>query len=563
MTKTAHPPGDHAAAPRGLSVVPHRRRCPASRRTRRSPTSTGVRVRYVDRGERSAPVVVLIHGFASSLETWDARDPRRSRRSFRVIALDLKGFGWTDRPEGDYSPQAQAKLVSACSTSAASRARRSSRTRGARRSRSRWRCRARARHAPRALRRVGLRGAAPHVLPLGARGRRRRDALRALLQRAPRRADGARLLRRSCVTEKLVEEVEDALDRPGTVAAALAAVRGQRYAELAAQVPHDREADAPPLGPRGRGHARSASASASRTSCRDAKLVVYPQCGHFPMIEADGRVDRGARRRSSSPSSAAAQHGGHGPQHDAEHGAASIATGHEACARCRARPRLARDRARRARDGLHRHRADLPEDREVRAQARRLPARARRGALQPRSRSRPHAERAAALPGAARRSEGPVAHARRHAPAHRPRGLRAGRRRRREGAHRRARQRRARRRCPTASRTRRSRSDRRAAIVRAASAPTARRSCPIGILAAGRMGSHWGLGMLANGGDCLDCDAGDAADRIAFVTPLARSHLRGRVRLLGDARARSARRQPHDRASSPTSNVRTVTLRAS
>jgi uncharacterized protein (TIGR04551 family) len=43
---------------------------------------------------------------------------------------------------------------------------------------------------------------------------------------------------------------------------------------------------------------------------------------------------------------------------------------------------------------------------------------------------------------------------------------------------------------------------------------------PFGVLAAGRMGSHWGLGMLTNGGDCADCNSGDAADRIAFVTPL-------------------------------------------
>jgi uncharacterized protein (TIGR04551 family) len=43
---------------------------------------------------------------------------------------------------------------------------------------------------------------------------------------------------------------------------------------------------------------------------------------------------------------------------------------------------------------------------------------------------------------------------------------------------------------------------------------------PIGLLAAGRMGSHWGLGMLTNGGDCTDCDSGDAADRIGFVTPM-------------------------------------------
>jgi uncharacterized protein (TIGR04551 family) len=41
---------------------------------------------------------------------------------------------------------------------------------------------------------------------------------------------------------------------------------------------------------------------------------------------------------------------------------------------------------------------------------------------------------------------------------------------------------------------------------------------PIGLVAAGRMGSHWGLGMLTNGGDCADCDSGDAADRVAFIT---------------------------------------------
>jgi uncharacterized protein (TIGR04551 family) len=35
------------------------------------------------------------------------------------------------------------------------------------------------------------------------------------------------------------------------------------------------------------------------------------------------------------------------------------------------------------------------------------------------------------------------------------------------------------------------------------------------------MGSDWGMGMLTNGGDCLDCDSGDATDRIAFTTPLA------------------------------------------
>ena len=44
---------------------------------------------------------------------------------------------------------------------------------------------------------------------------------------------------------------------------------------------------------------------------------------------------------------------------------------------------------------------------------------------------------------------------------------------------------------------------------------------PFGYLAAGRMGDMWGLGMMSNGGDCLDCNSGDQADRIAFVTALA------------------------------------------
>ncbi len=40
---------------------------------------------------------------------------------------------------------------------------------------------------------------------------------------------------------------------------------------------------------------------------------------------------------------------------------------------------------------------------------------------------------------------------------------------------------------------------------------------PIGQFFFGRMGSHWGLGMLANSGNCVDCDYGDTVDRFMFV----------------------------------------------
>lgn len=41
---------------------------------------------------------------------------------------------------------------------------------------------------------------------------------------------------------------------------------------------------------------------------------------------------------------------------------------------------------------------------------------------------------------------------------------------------------------------------------------------PVGQLRFGRMPSHWGLGMMVNAGDCLDCDFQTNSDRLMFVT---------------------------------------------
>lgn len=43
---------------------------------------------------------------------------------------------------------------------------------------------------------------------------------------------------------------------------------------------------------------------------------------------------------------------------------------------------------------------------------------------------------------------------------------------------------------------------------------------PVGQLRFGRMPTHWGLGMVSNAGDCIDCDYQTNNDRIMFVTGL-------------------------------------------
>ena len=65
----------------------------------------GVRLHVRDTGPRDGPAVLLIHGFGSSLHTWEAWMPLLEDR-FRVVSLDLPGFGLTGPdPTGDYSDE--------------------------------------------------------------------------------------------------------------------------------------------------------------------------------------------------------------------------------------------------------------------------------------------------------------------------------------------------------------------------------------------------------------------------------------------------------------------------
>ncbi len=72
----------------------------------------GVRVHYQEAGESEAPTMVLIHGFCSSTLVWSKVLLELGEAGFRVIAPDLLGHGYSDKPRHlDYTIASQARMV--------------------------------------------------------------------------------------------------------------------------------------------------------------------------------------------------------------------------------------------------------------------------------------------------------------------------------------------------------------------------------------------------------------------------------------------------------------------
>lgn len=244
----------------------------------------GVRLRYLDTGG-DGPPVVLLHGFASAIENWAPVIPKLQGR-YRLIALDLKGFGWSDRPEGDYSPQEEARLVvGLMDRLGVQRAAVVAHSWGS------SVALALALQAPERVSRIALYDAWVYEdqIPsffLWARA----DGLGEFLVGAwyDERPDDrmtAAFYDKSMISEALIDEVEDALDRPGTKAAALAAIRGQRFSDLETSYGRIQK---PTLLLWGRDDEVTTLEMGERLvrQLPDARLVVYERCGHFPMIEA-------------------------------------------------------------------------------------------------------------------------------------------------------------------------------------------------------------------------------------------------------------------------------------
>jgi epoxide hydrolase 4 len=59
---------------------------------------SGIRIRAVERGDSGSPPVVLIPGWGCSVYTFNRNMPALANAGFRVIAVDLKGHGLSDKP---------------------------------------------------------------------------------------------------------------------------------------------------------------------------------------------------------------------------------------------------------------------------------------------------------------------------------------------------------------------------------------------------------------------------------------------------------------------------------
>jgi pimeloyl-ACP methyl ester carboxylesterase len=73
----------------------------------------GMRLHYQEFGNGGDPALLLIHGFTASTYVWKTSAPLLAERGFRVIAVDLPGFGYSEKPASyDYSILSQARTIS-------------------------------------------------------------------------------------------------------------------------------------------------------------------------------------------------------------------------------------------------------------------------------------------------------------------------------------------------------------------------------------------------------------------------------------------------------------------
>lgn len=89
-------PAASAGAARPYLTVDQLRRIYADKNSRFF-TVGGLKIHYKDEGPRKGPALLLVHGSESSLRTWEVIAKRLKAR-YRIIRLDLPGYGLSDGP---------------------------------------------------------------------------------------------------------------------------------------------------------------------------------------------------------------------------------------------------------------------------------------------------------------------------------------------------------------------------------------------------------------------------------------------------------------------------------
>lgn len=73
----------------------------------------GIRIHYQEFGDEGDPPVILLHGYTASVYVWKTAAPLIAASGLRVIAIDLVGFGYSEKPRWfEYSIQSQVRMVS-------------------------------------------------------------------------------------------------------------------------------------------------------------------------------------------------------------------------------------------------------------------------------------------------------------------------------------------------------------------------------------------------------------------------------------------------------------------
>lgn len=72
----------------------------------------GATIHFQGFGETSNPTMILIHGYTASTYVWKTVAPMLAEKDFHVVAVDLLGFGYSDKPAWfEYTIAAQARMV--------------------------------------------------------------------------------------------------------------------------------------------------------------------------------------------------------------------------------------------------------------------------------------------------------------------------------------------------------------------------------------------------------------------------------------------------------------------